>query len=208
VQTISQRSDEILQQALQAFGEGHEPLYEALRALPAPIYVTDADGWVTFANEPCLRFSGRRPAIGKDRWCVTWKLYTEDGEALPHEQCPMAVAIQEKRAVRGVNAIAERPDGTRVTFTPFPTPLLDEHGVLVGAVNMLIDVTEVRQIEELKREAERCRWLSTNVGDPATKATLVAMAADYQAKAQELEAQLFPRPAPRPAPPPRRTKPR
>jgi PAS domain-containing protein len=194
VQSISERSDEILRDALQAFGQGHEPLYDALRALPAPIYVTDAEGWVIFANEPCLRFSGRRPAIGKDRWCVTWKLYTEDGAFLPHDQCPMAVAIQEKRAVRGVNAVAERPDGTRVTFIPFPTPLLDAAGELVGAVNMLIDVTEVRQIEELKREAERCRWLSTSAADPATKATLVAMAADYQAKAGELEARLLPAP--------------
>ena len=204
MQSISERSDEILRDALQAFGQGHEPLYDALRALPAPIYVTDAEGWVIFANEPCLRFSGRRPAIGKDRWCVTWKLYTEDGAFLPHDQCPMAVAIQEKRAVRGVNAVAERPDGTRVTFIPFPTPLLDAHGALVGAVNMLIDVTEVRQIEELRREAERCRWLSTNVADPATKATLLAMASDYQAKATQLEAQLLARPGPAPTP---RTRP-
>ncbi|HEX3888037.1 MAG TPA: PAS domain-containing protein, partial [Phenylobacterium sp.] len=165
-------TDEMFRQALGAYGQGREALYEALRAVPAPIYVTDAEGWVIFANEPCLKFSGRRPAIGKDRWCVTWKLYTEDGEFLPHDQCPMATAIQEKRPNRGLQAVAERPDGTRVTFMPFPTPLLDEQGELVGAVNMLIDVTEIRQIEELKRQAEHCRWLARGIGDASTKATL------------------------------------
>ena len=36
----------------------------------------------------------------------------------------------------------ERPDGTRVHFLPFPTPLHDPSGALVGAVNMLVDITE------------------------------------------------------------------
>jgi hypothetical protein len=37
----------------------------------------------------------------------------------------MAVAVRERRAVRGVQAVAERPDGTHVDFRPHPTPLLD-----------------------------------------------------------------------------------
>ena len=56
------------------------------------------------------------------------------------ERCPMAVAIQEDRRVRGITAVAERPDGTRVHFMPFPTPLHDASDRLVGAVNVLIDL--------------------------------------------------------------------
>jgi hypothetical protein len=48
-----------------------------------------------------------------------------DGTPLPHDQCPMAIALKENRPVRGVEAVAERPDGTRVPFIPFPTPLRD-----------------------------------------------------------------------------------
>jgi two-component sensor histidine kinase len=54
----------------------------------------------------------------------------------------MAIALKEDRAIRGAEAIAERPDGTRVPFIPFPTPLHDASGALVGAVNMLVDVTD------------------------------------------------------------------
>ena len=54
----------------------------------------------------------------------------------------MAQAILQKRPIRDAIAIAERPDGSRVAFRPYPTPLFDEHGKLTGAVNMLIDVTE------------------------------------------------------------------
>jgi hypothetical protein len=51
----------------------------------------------------------------------------------------MAIALKENRPVRGVEAIAERPDGTRVSFVPFPTPLRDASGALVGGVNMLLE---------------------------------------------------------------------
>jgi len=80
--------------------------------------------------------------LGSDEWCVTWKLFMPDGTPLPHDQCPMAVALKEDRPIRNVDAIAERPDGKRVPFLPFPTPLHDASGKLIGAVNMLVDITE------------------------------------------------------------------
>ena len=99
------------------------------------------DGNVTYWNRACVDFAGREPQLGQDRWCVTWKLYTMAGEPLAHDACPMAVAIKQQRIVRDAVAIAERPDGSRRAFTPYPTPLFDEDGALKGAVNMLIDVT-------------------------------------------------------------------
>jgi PAS domain-containing protein len=181
-------ADEILHAAMAAVERGGDDLFSALDALPAPIYVTDADGVVTHFNQACIGFAGRTPAVGKDRWCVTWKLYTDEGVFLPHDQCPMALAIHGKHAVRGVTAVAERPDGTRVRFMPFPTPLLGEGGELRGAINMLIDVTDARQIDELQSQARRCRRLATAAGDQRTADTLNLMAAEYDAKAAELSA--------------------
>ena len=60
----------------------------------------------------------------------------------------MAVALKENRPVRGVEAIAERPDGTRVPFIPYPTPLHDSEGRLIGAINMLVDISERKKAEE------------------------------------------------------------
>jgi PAS domain S-box-containing protein len=61
----------------------------------------------------------------------------------------MAIALKEKRAVRGLEAVAERPDGVRVPFTPYPTPIFDEDGTLIGAVNMLVDTTDQKQGERI-----------------------------------------------------------
>ncbi len=115
-------------------------LRSVLDAVPQPLYVTDDKGLVVFANPACEDFAGRAPQAGKDRWCVSWKLYTRDGEPLPHEACPMAETIKTRAAVRGVAATAERPDGTRVSFIPLPTPIFGRGGKLIGAVNMLLAV--------------------------------------------------------------------
>lgn len=109
-----------------------------LDAQNLPTYLTDEQGVVVFANDACEQLAGRAPVVGMDRWCVTWKLYTDAGEFLPLDQCPMAVAIREQRAICDARLIAERPDGTRIPFRAFPTPLFGRSGRLCGAVNVLI----------------------------------------------------------------------
>ena len=106
-----------------ALRDGERRVQDLLAAIPAAIYTTDAAGKITYYNEAAVELAGRRPTIGSDEWCVTWKLYWPDGTPLPHDQCPMAVALREGRPVRGKEAVAERPDGTRVPFIPFPTPI-------------------------------------------------------------------------------------
>lgn len=123
---------------------------DLLEALPAAVYTTDAAGRITFYNKAATEMSGRVPQPG-DMWCVTWRLYNPDGTPLPHDQCPMAVALKEDRPVRGAEAIAERPDGSRVPFIPYPTPLHDADGKLIGAINMLVDITERKHAEGRQR---------------------------------------------------------
>jgi PAS domain S-box-containing protein len=59
----------------------------------------------------------------------------------------MAVTLKEGRPVRGAEAIAERPDGTRIRFAPYPTPLTDAAGRVTGAINLLVDITEQSRTE-------------------------------------------------------------
>ena len=92
-----------------------------LDEMPVPIYTTDAQGSVTYWNRARVEFAGREPRLDEDKWCVTWQIYTTTGDRLPHDQCPMADAVRNKREVRGAVAIALRPDGSRRAFTPYPT---------------------------------------------------------------------------------------
>ncbi len=140
--------DHIISSSVFRAGEFSAPGFrEMLDGLPAAVYTTDAQGVLTYFNPACIDFSGRTPFLGTDRWCVTWKLYHADGTPMPHDQCPMAIALREGPIMSGIEAIAERPDGSRVWFQPHPTILRDAAGKITGGINMLVDITESKRRE-------------------------------------------------------------
>jgi PAS domain S-box-containing protein len=122
-----------------------------LDALAVPVYTTDADGIVTYCNAAAVAVAGRKPELGKDRWCVSWQLRRPDGSPLAHDQCPMARALKEGRPIRGEELIAVRPDGTSVPLLPHPTPIFDDKGALTGAVNLLVDLSGAKDMERSSR---------------------------------------------------------
>ena len=182
---LDSRPEELLSTALSAFeaGNGYAAI---LDRLPVPVYATDAEGCVTYWNQACVDFAGREPQLGSDRWCVTWQLYTTSGEEMPREEYPVAKALKQKRSVRDEIAIALRPDGSRVAFRPYPTPVLDDHGNVTGAINLLVDISD-EQSEALKDQAARCRRLARSTNDLRTSEILKSMASGYDETAAALD---------------------
>jgi two-component sensor histidine kinase len=70
----------------------------------------------------------------------------------------MAIAVRDQEAVRGLEAIVERPDGSRVSLIPHPTPIFSDAGKFLGALNLMVDISETKrreaQMAVLAREAE------------------------------------------------------
>jgi PAS domain S-box-containing protein len=126
---------------------GQSDAHGLFDGLGVAVYMTDAGGRLTYFNDAAVTLWGRRPEIGQE-WCGSWRLFWPDGQPMAHDACPMAIALREGRVIRGTTAIAERPDGSRVVFEPFPSPLYAPDGELVGAVNVLVDVTERHNAEE------------------------------------------------------------
>lgn len=186
MQINTQTVDHILDTAVAAAERGTDCLHAALDDLPAAIYTTDENGTITFYNHACVTLAGRTPAVGVDKWCVSWKLYTTEGQALPHDKCPMAVAVREQRPVRGARAVAERPDGTRIAFEPYPTPLFDGEGKLAGAVNLLVEAPTRANAEHFRTEATKCRSLADHLDNSAEAETLSLMADKYDEHALKL----------------------
>jgi PAS domain-containing protein len=143
---------------------------ELLAAFPAPLYCTDPEGRITQFNEAAAHLWGHQPQLGEARWCGSLKLYTWAKQPLPHEICPMATALKENRPIRAQGGIAERPDGTHISFLAHPTPLHDGSGTLIGAVNMLLRLTEQERAAAaagrspaVHRRRKRSRDRSANV---------------------------------------------
>jgi PAS domain S-box-containing protein len=119
-----------------------------LEALPAAVYATDPMGRLTYYNEAAVQLWGYRPELGKSAWHGAWKLYWPDGRPLPYGEFAMALAVNEGRPVRRVEAVAERPGGTRVPFIPYPTLLYDASGRFIGAVHMLVEIVERKPADD------------------------------------------------------------
>jgi PAS domain S-box-containing protein len=153
-----------------------EEAYRKLfQMLPAAVYMTDHEGYITFYNAAAKELWGREPDLHKDRWYGSSKIYKTDGSKLLPEECPIAIALRERRPVSGFEIIIERPDGTRRHIMPSPKPFFDESGNLAGAVNVLMDVTEYKAsesalydlTEELRESEERYHKMIDEVEDYA-----------------------------------------
>jgi PAS domain S-box-containing protein len=155
---------------------------ELLEALPVAVYTTDAEGRITFYNEAAAELWGCRPEVGS-QWCGSWRLFRPDGRPLPHDECPMAVTLKQGRPVRGVEAIAERPDGSRVRFLPYPTPLRDASGRVIAGINLLMDITD-RQANEM--QAAHFAAIVSSSDDAIVSKTLDGRVTSWNAAATRL----------------------
>jgi signal transduction histidine kinase len=66
----------------------------------------------------------------------------------------MARCLRENRGYNGEEIVVERDDGTRITVLAHANPFHDD-GTLLGAVNVLHDVTERKKGEDALRESDR-----------------------------------------------------
>ena len=134
-------------QVEQRLQESEGKLRELLGALPAAIYVTDAEGQITYCNQSAVDLWGVKPTLGKDKWCDLSRFYHADGAPMALADCPTEIALKQGQTVRDREAIIERKDGTRIPINSYPTPLRDESSAIVGVVNMTVDISERKKAE-------------------------------------------------------------
>src|SRR6187551_171406 len=138
--------------ALDAFEES-EPFYrDLLQGLYAPVYVCDILGYIRLYNQAAASLWGNEPQIGKDKWCGSFKIFNADGSIIPLDECPMAVVIKGRLVVDNKEVIVERPDGIRISVLPHPRVIKNSEGTIIGAINMLEDMTRLKKSEQKLRE--------------------------------------------------------
>jgi two-component system sensor kinase FixL len=115
-----------------------------LDTIPAGAYVCDEAGLITYFNPIAKSFWGRAPKLRDPahRYCGSLKLYSSDGTPMRHDECWLALALREGRKHHGRELVIERPDGTNVFAMAHAHPLRNDKGRTVGAVNLVLDISE------------------------------------------------------------------
>ncbi len=132
-----------------------DSLYRRLvQYLPEAVYCCDPDGRITLFNRAALRLWGRLPAVGVERWCGSHRLFTPQGDPIAPEDCAMAKTLKSGSDLGSQEVVIERPDGSR-RFVLVHPQIVRDGGVVLGAVNVIIDITERKNAENLLREADR-----------------------------------------------------
>jgi PAS domain S-box-containing protein len=132
---------------------------QLFECLPAGVYTCDAEGLITYFNPRAQDIWGRAPALNDraDRYCGSFRLFASDGAPIKHEDCWMALALRNGRAYSGEEIRIERPDGDRRTVLAHAHPFYNESGALLGAVNVLVDITGRARDEQLLKDAEQSK---------------------------------------------------
>ena len=124
---------------------------DIIQDLPVAIYTCDKTGYITHYNKAAVAMWGRMPEIGKDLWCGSWKIFHVNGSPIAIDDYPMAITLKEGHTVYGHEIIIERPDGSLRHVRPYPSPLFDDKGNILGAVNMLVDITDQKLADHYSR---------------------------------------------------------
>jgi PAS domain S-box-containing protein len=124
-----------------------------LGALPAAIHTTDTAGLITYYNKAAADLWGVSPELRKDKCSDLGLLYYADGTLVPPDECPTKVCLMQSRPIEGREALFERPDGTRIPIIPYPAPLTDEKGAVVGVVSMKLDISKRKRAEAALAES-------------------------------------------------------
>jgi PAS domain S-box-containing protein len=147
--------------ALSAGGRhpGDSHFQRLLEKLPAGAYTCDPEGLITYYNPAAVRLWGREPKLNDpaDRFCGSFKLFSTDGKPIAHNRCWMALALHRREGYNGNEIVVERPNGTRVTVLAHANPIRDDSGAVLGAVNVLVDITDRKRAEEALQDANRTK---------------------------------------------------
>lgn len=124
--------------------------------LPVACYACDRDGRITDCNQRAVTLFGK-DAQAADRFTVAYRLLDAYGIPVAPESSPTAFVLSSGVRELKKEIVIEKPDGRRATVLSTVALLFDEGGNMIGALDVLQDITDRRWLEEAQRTAERVK---------------------------------------------------
>jgi PAS domain S-box-containing protein len=114
---------------------------DLLEKLPVGIYACDMQNRIVWFNARAVALWGRTPRTEDDIERFRG-VYRNGTRQTVREETPMSTVLKTGIPVHGVEALVERPDGSRIWTMAQIEPVKDENGSMVGAVSCFYETTE------------------------------------------------------------------
>ncbi len=113
--------------------------------LPVPVYTTDKEGRITLLNRAAAQLWGEADLLGERLGSGSWELCYSDGRPMPYEESPLAICLATGCSARSQLVMRDQ-NGHEAYLISSPTPILDQEGVVTGAIDILIDTSDQLQV--------------------------------------------------------------
>jgi PAS domain S-box-containing protein len=139
-----------------------------IETLPVAVYLCDRNGMIQAYNAMAAELWGRRPTIGEpaDRYCAAFRHFRADGSPFALKDSPMAETLRTGVAWRNLELTLEAADGCRRQVIVNISPLRDDQGEVIGAINCFLDMTErQRALAALQESEHRFREVTESIDE-------------------------------------------
>ncbi|MBA3501228.1 MAG: response regulator [Myxococcota bacterium] len=143
---LKEREDHL--QATEELVKAGRKLSAVLESLPVGILIADINGRVCQSNDEVSRICKTTEAIEHGAYGEMLGWWTAGGEQLKDPEGPLARALQSGQSSHSAPIVIRCFDGTPKLIVASASPLFGTSGQVVGAVIVIKDVTESKQIEE------------------------------------------------------------
>lgn len=144
-----------LEQAVRQAEREKVRLRAVLDQLPEGVVIFDgSDGRTMAANWAAEQLWGHTfvSNVSIADYSRRYRLENLDGTPREAEQTVAARVIRTGQPILGEQMIIVRPDNSRITVLVNGAPLIDDEGVVTGAVIVFQDISEIKQLEYLRDE--------------------------------------------------------
>ncbi len=169
-------------QAAEALRRSEERLQRVVETAAVGILILDRGGRALLLNAAMEQIAG----VSREEWegvggkALPFRRLALDGSPLPRRADPFASVRANGRALRGVEFVVERPNGSHVVVSASAAPLHDEAGRLDGVVVILHDVTDRYRAEQALRRAVAVRDQFLSIASHELRTPLTSLKGQIQ----------------------------
>jgi signal transduction histidine kinase/DNA-binding NarL/FixJ family response regulator len=128
-------------------------LQAVLEQLPEGVLIVEGtEGRTIAANHAAEHLWGHPfiPDVCMPDYGKHYKMYRLDGSPIPPEEYATSRVLRSGKPVLGEQVLFKQPGGEQINVLVNVAPLLNQHRAVSGAVALFQDITEIKQLEQLK----------------------------------------------------------